>query len=260
MNTEQFKTRKSGIALAIIGLVAIMAIAAIPVSAEGTIYVNTTDTNDAVTYDTIENAIENASSGATIKIAGGEYDTSVDVTTDNVTLEDYNTTDTTIVEINATNTDYGDALYGEYAHNVTLGSDVSISQNVVYVDIAGTAEFTSIQNAVDSVSNNTTISIEAGSEYQESVDFGDKEYIGLVNRYPSDGNVVINATNTESGDAFVSENNLRIGGYITVKEDVYAGGGAVIEDSLTSTFMGIPVWTWVIALVIVGYIYYDKSE
>ena len=43
----------------------------VPVSANGALYVGTTDTNSAVTYDSVQEAVDNASANDTIHVAPG---------------------------------------------------------------------------------------------------------------------------------------------------------------------------------------------
>lgn len=257
MNVKTLKDHKYGIGVAIVGLVAILTIATIPASAAGTIYVNTTDTNDAVTYNDLQTALDNAESGDTIEIASDNYTGEYEVNTDNVTIALYNTSNSDAI-IDATNSTYGKAFFGPESHNLTLGSNITIQQDVVYVDNAGTAEFTSIQSAIDSVDNSTTIAIEGG-EYSESLNIT-KQNLQFINRYPNTDSVTINATNTESGEAFTGEyeSDIRIGGYITVEENVYTAGGAIAEFT-SQTIIGIPIWAWVIAVIAVGYVVNDSQ-
>lgn len=231
------------------------------VSAGGTLYVGTTGTNDAVTYSSIQDAVNNASSGDTIEVASGTYNTTVDVTTNNVTINVYNSSNGDVV-INASGEEYGEAFYGEYDHNLTLGTNVQVTEDVVYVGTSntdGNYTYTTIQNAINDTGSNTTISIAPG-EYNESLNITSKN-VGFINyNVSADTDVVINATNTTSGDAFRGEYNssVRVGQYITVKEETYAGGGS-LGDLATNEFAGIPYWAIALVAFVVGFLYYENE-
>lgn len=234
-----------------------------PASAAGTLYVGTTGENEAVTYDSIDAAIQNASAGDTIEVSSGTYEESIDVTTNNVSIELYSGETSGTVEINATDEIYGDALYGEHSHNVTLGSSVETVENTVTVDpedTSSTGVYGSVQNAVNNSVANTTIEIAPG-EYSESVNVT-AENLGFVNNAPSTGDVTINATDTTTGQAFTGEysDNTRIGAYVTVEESVIGIGGGAIGDAVSYDVFGIPAWAIAIVAVLLAYVYYEETN
>lgn len=233
-----------------------------PVAASGTLYVGTTSTNDAVTYSTIDNAVENASSGDTIEVASGTYNTSVEVTADNLNIIRSSSETSGTVTIDATNSKYGDAFYGDKAHNVTTGTNVALTENTVTVDAnnTGTAgTYGTIQNAVDNATANSTVSIVPG-EYQESVNVTTQS-VAFVNNNPDNGNVTVNATQTDKGDAFYGEydKQIRIGQNLIVEESVYGVGGGAIGSAVAFTLFGIPAWAILVVALLAGYVLYEEK-
>lgn len=225
----------------------------------GTYYVNTTGTNDAVTYGTIQKAVDNAEANSTIVIAGGTYNNSVNVETANLTFNAYQTGSVTI---NTTNEPYGEAFYGIESNGITLGSNVTASENAAYVNVSsysgsGTT-YANLTEAFGSVSNDTTLYLGNGT-YEGSWNVTSKNI--SVRNYDTSGNVTINATNTTSGTAFTGEfaENVRIGPDVTVIGDVYAGGG-LSGSGLSMSFYGIPVWAIVVVLGLLGYAFTQMEE
>jgi pectin methylesterase-like acyl-CoA thioesterase len=218
-----------------------------------TYYVGTSNTNDAVTYDTIQKAVDNASEGSTIVVEPGTYNTSVMVETANLTFESNNSS---TVTINAVNEPYGEAFYGLESNNVSLGSNVDKSENAAYVNASsysgnGTT-YANLTEAFDNVSNNTVLYLGNGT-YEGSWNVSN-ENISIRNYEPS-GDVTINSTNTTEGSAFTGEfaENVRIGPDVTIIGDVYAGGGGLSGSGFSMEFYGIPVWAIAVVLSLFGY-------
>lgn len=234
-----------------------------PVSAAGTLYVGTSGTNDAVTYDSVENAIENASAGDTIEVASGTYNVSAEVSTDNVTIQRYSSESSGTVTLDATNEKYGDAFYGEHSQNVSFGTNVTVNENVITVNESnsGTTDvYADIQTAVDNASANTTISIVPG-DYNTSVNVT-SENLGFVNDAPNDGDVTIDATNTSDGEAFTGNysESIRIGQHLTVEESVFGVGGGAVGNAISYSVFGIPAWAIAVVALLLGYVYYEEME
>lgn len=232
-----------------------------PVSA-GTLYAgNMTSENDAVTYENLQNAIDNASSGDTIEVSAMNYNESYDVTTDNLTIERYSG-DTGTATVNATQEKYGDAFYGQYAHNLSTGTNVAVQENVFVVNQSQNETIADrIDNASDNanISSNFTLALTPG-EYNHSVNVS-YEYVAFVNHNPNDGNVTINAKPTNYSKAFRGEfaEDVRVGYHVQVKESVFGIGGG-FGDSLTMKFMGIPLWAIAIVALLLGYVWYEESN
>lgn len=250
-------------AIAALVVLAALGSIALPVSAAGTHYVGVSGENEAVTYDSIQNAVENASAGDTIEVGSGTYEESIEATTDNITIQRYSSETSGTVTIDASNQTYGDAFYGEHRHNYTFGSNVALTENTVTVDPNNTANadtYSSVQKAVDNSTANTTVEIVPG-EYKESVNVT-VDYLAFTNNAPSNGDVAINATNTTNGQAFYGNysDNVRVGRYVTVNENVIGVGGGTIGQAVSFSLFGIPVWALAIVVGLLGYVYYEESN
>lgn len=236
---------------------------AMPVSAAGTHYVGISGQNDAVSYDNLQDAVNNASSGDTIEVATGEYSTSVNVTTNNISIVRDSSVSSGTVTVNATQEMYGVAFYGEHDENLTLGTNVETVENTVTVDSANaegtTGTYSNVSNAMSNVDSNYTISIVPGT-YNESVNVTSKN-VGIENSDPASGSVTIDATNTSEGQVFYGPNSdsVRIGEDITVKENVIGIGGGAIGNAATFQVLGIPMWAIVVVALILGYVYVEES-
>jgi len=248
--------------IALLAIMAVMGTVVQPVAAAGTLYVGTSSTNDAVTYDTLQAAVDNASNGDTIEVATGTYDTSIDVTTKNLTIVRDSSVTSGTVTINATNAKYGSATYGEYGSSLTLGTNVATNENIVTVDSANTANtgtYGTIQNAVDNSTANTTVEIVSGT-YNTSINVT-TEYLAFENADSSQGNVTIDASNTTQGNAFYGEDSdtVRVGQNLIVESSVYGFGSGAIGSTLTMSVLGIPLWALIIVALLVGFVGYKEA-
>ncbi|QSJ05046.1 virion protein [Haloarcula virus Hardyhisp2] len=235
---------------------------AMPAAAAGTLYVGTSGTNEAVTYSTVENAVANATDGDTIEVAPGTYSESIEVNTANLTIQRDSSVSSGTVTINASGEKYGDAFYGESDSSLTLGTNVAVTENIVTVDSANTANadtYGTISDAMDNTTANSTISIAPGT-YNESINVT-SENVGFVNNAPNSGSVTIDATNTTEGMAFFGEHSddVRVSGSVTIEESVLGIGGGQFEESvgnaLTTNIFGIPFWAIAVVVLLAGYIY-----
>ena len=237
---------------AIFGMVA-------PVSANGVLYVGTADTNSAVTYDSVQEAVNNASANDTIHVAPGTYNESVEVTTDNLTIQNYNSSAGNVT-IDATNQKYGEAFYGGESQNLSIGSNVLVDENVVYVNTSESENYDTVQEAVNNTVDNSTLRINPGT-YNESLNVT-SNHVRFANYNFSEGNVVLDATETNHSSVFRGEykDNVSVGHKVTVKGNVWAIGGGGLGDIAGSTYFGVPMWAYLVVLVIGGYIYMEQDN
>ncbi|AAQ13799.1 hypothetical protein [His2 virus] len=261
-NTMNIKKAFVGVMLAL----TVISSMAMPAAAAGTLYVGTSETNDAVTYSTVDDAVANASDGDTIELAPGTYNASIEVNTANLTIQRDSSVSSGTVTIDASGEKYGDAFYGSNDSSLSLGTNVAVTENVVTVDSANTGNadtYGTISDAMDNTTANSTISIAPGT-YNTSINVT-SDNVGFVNNAPASGNVTIDATNTTEGSAFVGNysDNVRVGGDITVEESVLGIGGGQFGESvgnaLGANVFGIPFWAIGVVALLVGYIYQTEA-
>lgn len=231
--------------------------------ADSTYYVGTENTNSAVTYDTIQKAVNAASANATIKVANGTYNTSVEVDTKNITLAPYDASKTVVID--ATNESYGDAIFGVEENTVNLHENVTLTENAVYVNTAnapnGATTYNNVSTAFEGISNNTVMYVVPGEYTNESYNVT-VENVAISN-YNATQNLTFDATNTSEGSVFYGEyaDTVRVDSDVTILGEVFASGGSFNLDSgIQTKFFGIPIWAIVVVVGIGGYIYQSGKE
>jgi len=257
-------TNGKGIALFLLVVTVVGMTVLAPVVSAATIEVNPDGTAD---HNTIQDAVNAASDGDTINVTGGTYYETVEVTTSNLTIQsaDSETVVITALRSGDDNLAVNDTTLSA-SNNVTFGENVVTYDKVTHVvDANGTGDYTTIQDAVNASSsdNATVITIKNGT-YNESVNVT-VDWV-LFTTFSDNPDVTVDAENTTSGEAFVSEfDNVFVDDSIVTLGAVLGGGGAGGSSGfdlgiLTNTFMGIPYWLIGLVALAIGYWYYTKEE
>jgi len=257
-------TNGKGIALFLMVVSIIGMLVLAPIVSAATIEVNPDGYGD---HNTIQDAVNSASDGDTINVSGGTYYETVEVTTANLTIQSANgemvyisalrSGDDTLAVNDTTLSD---------ANNVTFGENVETFDRTNYVvDGNGTGDYETIQDAVNASSsdNATVISIKNGT-YNESVNVTVDRV--LFKAFSDNPDVTVDAENTTSGEAFISEfDNVFVSGEIVTLGAVLGGGGSggsggLDFGMLTNTIFGIPYWLIGVVALVIGYWWYSKEE
>lgn len=121
-------------AVAMVVMVALSALAGIAVMGASTAHdtagndtVIVDKTGNAGSYDSIQPAVDNASDGGYVHIHPATYNTSVNLTTANLTFENANVSEGNVT-IDATNTSSGVAFRNPNDYNYTVGDNVTLKE------------------------------------------------------------------------------------------------------------------------------------
>lgn len=155
------------------------------------------------------------------------------------------------------------AIVGSIGMVGAVGSNYETTYvgNATEMGVNSSQTYDTIQNATNNVAENGSVLLQSGN-YTVSEEINITENNTTFAAYS--GSVTLDV-NTTSGYAFNASNvnEFDVGTNVTVSGNVYAGGGGGSSEStsqLETTYHGIPLWGYLVAILAILALLYEYGE